>query len=246
MKQTIKNYNKEGIVQITVASERWYSKKVDGKDIFVPSVTWIAGKYPKGVQFYKWLAQKGWDEAEAIKQAAGDKGSKVHNALEDLLKGAVISMEAKYTNNTTGEPEELTLEEYECLLAFQDFYNEAKPKTLNTEFVTFSEQYNYAGTIDWLCEINGETWLIDFKTSQSIWTEYELQLSAYKKSLEAAGYQIDKVAILQLRYKLNKKHWKLTEIPDKFDLFLHARAIWEEEHGNEKPKVKDYPLTIKL
>ena len=33
----------------------------------------IAGHYPKGIAFYKWLAEKGWDESQALKSAAGDK-----------------------------------------------------------------------------------------------------------------------------------------------------------------------------
>jgi hypothetical protein len=51
----------------------------------VPSVTWISGFWPKGIGFYKWLADKGWDEAEAAKQAAGDKNEKsLTYALEKL------------------------------------------------------------------------------------------------------------------------------------------------------------------
>jgi hypothetical protein len=82
---------------------------------FVPSVIWIAGFHPKGVQFYKWLANQGWDESQAIKQTAGDKGSKVHAAVEDLIAGNTVSMEAKYLNHSTERDEPLSLEEYETL-----------------------------------------------------------------------------------------------------------------------------------
>jgi hypothetical protein len=47
---------------------------------YVPPVTWIAGHYPKRIAFYKWFAEKGWDESQALKSAAGDKGSKLHEA----------------------------------------------------------------------------------------------------------------------------------------------------------------------
>ena len=70
MKRIIKTVNEEKkIVQITVEDERWYSKPNPEKEeelIYVPSVTWIASYYPKGERFYKWLASKGWDEAEAL------------------------------------------------------------------------------------------------------------------------------------------------------------------------------------
>src|SRR4051794_35372068 len=85
MKKIIRETDeKNGIVQVTIADERWYIKEVEDpntklpKFLYVPSVTWIAGHYPKGTEFYKWLANKGWDESQAIKVAAGDKGSKVH------------------------------------------------------------------------------------------------------------------------------------------------------------------------
>jgi hypothetical protein len=61
---------------------------------YVPSVTWITGHYPKGVQFYKWLAEHGWDESQAIKQAAGDNGSKVHDAISAILRGEEVRIDS--------------------------------------------------------------------------------------------------------------------------------------------------------
>ena len=108
MKKLIRDVDeKRGIVQITTYDERWYAHEV--KDpitgiptvIFVPSVTWVAESYPKGIAFYKWLADKGWDEAEAIKEAAGDKGSKVHHAIEDLLAGREVLLDPGSTGAIT-------------------------------------------------------------------------------------------------------------------------------------------------
>ena len=90
---------KRGILQVTIADERWYVKETTNPatelpiHTFVPSVTWIAGHYPKGIGFYKWLADKGWDESQAIKSAAGDKGSKVHDAISAILRGEEVRIE---------------------------------------------------------------------------------------------------------------------------------------------------------
>jgi hypothetical protein len=227
----------KGIVQITTNDERWYQIK----DFFVPSVTWIAGHYPKGVQFYKWLAEKGWDESQAIKQAAGDKGSKVHNACEDILRGKTVKIDDKYLNRSTGEMEELSVEEYECLMSLVGWLNEVNPVIINGEYNVVNPEFGYAGTVDLKCKIGEEIWLVDFKTGQNIWPEYELQVSAYRH----ADPQIQKTAILQLGYKRNKNKYKFTEIEDKFPLFLAAKQIWQEECGNQSPSQKDYPLEIK-
>lgn len=239
MKKIIKEA-KNGIVQITVADERWYVR--DGR--FVPSVTWIAGHYPKGVAFYKWLADKGWDEAESIKQAAGDKGSKVHAAIEDLIKGKKVAMDAKYLNKSTGEMEELTLEEYDCLMSFVNWVKEVKPKFVHSEVVVFNEKEGYAGTIDCAAEIDGNLYIIDFKTGQTVWPEYELQLAAYGAAYEKPA----DLAVLQLGYKRNKAGWKFTEISGAqgYDLFLAAKKIWAREQEGVEPKKKDYPETLCL
>jgi len=236
MKVEIRETKEDGIIQITTLDERWYQK--DGK--FVPSVTWIAGYYPKGVGFYKWLADKGWDEAQAIKQAAGDKGSKVHKAVEALINGEKLSMDAKFTDSN-GEESELTVEEWECLMSFVEWWKEVKPEVISAEQVVFTDRY--AGTVDLVCKIGKETWLIDFKTGSEIWPEYELQVSAYQHALRG----IDKVGILQLNYKRNKtKKYKFTEIEDKFDLFESAIKIWANENEGVVPKQKDYPVSLSL
>jgi len=240
MKIQIKKVDeKRGIVQITTTDERWYQKG----DVFVPSVTWIAGFYPKGIPFYKWLAEKGWDEAEAIKSAAGDKGSKVHRAVEDIVAGKKVKMDDKYLNPSTQEMEELTPDEYECIYWFVDWINTVQPKIISNEVVVFNEKEGYAGTVDLVCEIKGRKFIVDVKTAQSLWPEYELQISAYKHaSQKPEDYNL---AILQIGYRRNSiKKWKFTEMEDKFDLFLSAKKIWANETNGIMPLQRDYPLIL--
>lgn len=271
MKKIIKEVDdKKGIVQVTIADERWYlrpSKDAAGMPIVqsVPSVTWIASKYPKGIEFYKWLADKGWDEAEAIKQAAGDKGTKVHKAIESIFEGKEVRIDSKYVNPSKGGEEELTLEECDAIVSFVKWRTDTEKdhniETILWEKVVFSQKYDYAGTVDYIVKLThretGEVtyWIIDFKTSQYIWKSHELQVSSYKQTIENGenevlhhGKQIDvtniKMAILQLGYRRNKNGYKFTQIDDRFDLFLIARKIWQEEHGDEKPTKKDYPIVL--
>lgn len=250
MDKIIRKVNAEkGIVQITTFDERWYARPNENKVTglpeydFVPSVTWIAGYYPKGIQFYKWLADKGWDEAEAIKQAAGDKGSKIHLAIADILSGKEVKMDAKYMSKKSGEEEPLTADEYEAVIWFIEWLKDENPEILAFEYVVWEDAYKYAGTIDLKCRMkDGFIWAVDIKSGQSIWKEYELQVSAYRH----ADLEVQKTAILQVNYKKNKiKKYKFTEIPDKFPLFLNARNTWKEENEGVVPSQKDYPLSLK-
>src|SRR3990167_41855 len=121
-----------GILQITAYDERWYARPALDETTglptyeFVPSVTWIAGHYPKGTGFFKWLATKVLDEAVAIRESAADKGSIVHQACADLIDGKTVALESTYADPSTGTPRGLAIEEYEALLSFRDWWATAR------------------------------------------------------------------------------------------------------------------------
>lgn len=265
---------KRGIVQVTVADERWYFKEskdeVTGnpKMLAVPSVTWIAGHYPKGLHFYKWLAEKGWDESQAIKQAAGDKGSKVHEAISAIFRGDEVRIDSKFINRSKSDvdtpyEEELTFEEVECIISFLDWRKSLESfEPIAWDITVFSEVGNYAGTVDLIARVNGELYIIDFKTSQYVWTEYELQVSAYRRAVENGENPIKiknpngtdttvlldvsnlKAAILQVGYKKNKAQFKFTEIENAFPMFLVAQQIWARETAGQSPRQVDLPIVL--
>jgi hypothetical protein len=229
------------IVQCTYEDERWYL--VEG--VYLPSVTWICDFYPKSIGFYKWLANKGWNEAEGLKEAAGNKGSKIHQAINKLLTGGTIAHNETLLNHDTGRNEEITVEEYEAVISFAAWFKATKPKSLEMEKTVYHPEKLYAGTMDYLCEIAGEKWLIDFKSSQNIYSSHHVQVSAYKKCIEAEHPDC-KLGILQIGYCRNKNKYKFNEIADCYDLFLASYKIWQSECAGIKPLQKDFPLTLTL
>ena len=286
MQKTIREVDQErGIVQITVADERWYMKpstsETSGIPTYkgVPSVTWKASYYPKGVGYYKWLGEHGWDESQALMREAGDKGSRVHLAVEKIIAGEEFRIDTKVADKSIGMELELSYDELVCVKSFCDWRAEMEQEylieTVRSETVVFSEKHDYAGTIDWIVRLTpkaegknplklaGPTiFVVDFKTSQQVWTSAEMQVSAYKKALESGenpikllndngtetGEMMDvtniRVAILQLGYKLNKKYFKFTEVDDCFDMFLVSSKIWEREVGKQEVKVVDFPIVL--
>ena len=97
---------KRKILQITAWDERWYMRaardRVTGLPTHVayPSVTWKASYWPNKF-LEEWRAKKGYDEAEEIKIAAGDKGSAVHLAIEMILGGEEFRHDTKVVDVQT-------------------------------------------------------------------------------------------------------------------------------------------------
>lgn len=261
MKKEIITLDKEKrTIQITTYDERWYTKEIKDEKTglpkfeFYPSVTWITGYYPKGIGFMKWLAQKGWDEAELAKEEAGAKGYKVHLGASALLKGLEVSMKDAFPPEYGKEPEPLKPDEYECLMTLANWIESSQVDPIVTEYVAFNEKEKYAGTIDLICRIGEQIYIIDFKISSQVWPEYELQLSAYshleieleKLGIKPEEWEKRKLAILQVGYNRNKNGWKFTEVKDQLDLFLAIKKTWQKECEGIKLQQKDYPLSLKI
>lgn len=245
MKREVRKINEDGtLVQVTTADERWYIEETEEGVTAFPSVTWITEHYPKGIGFYKWLAKHGWSESESLKESAGDRGHKVHQLIGELLKGKSVDIDGFVKNSETGLKEPISLEEYQALMAFSEWFKKTQPETVESELTVINREYGYAGTADYICKIDGETWLIDFKTGQNVWPSYELQLAAYAHALQK--YDIKHLAVLQIGYQRNKNRYKLTEVENQFELFLAVKQIWEKETKGQKPFKADYPVKLNL
>lgn len=245
-KEKIAKTSDAKVTQITLPDERYY--KVGDK--YLPSVTWILESYPKGIGFYKWLASEGWNEAITKKEAAGDRGSKVHNAIQDLLKGKEIKWGAKYWSELDGDYSPLTIEEWEALVAFTRFWEEKKPQLIATERVCWSEKEGFAGTLDALIVLGGKKTVIDFKTSSRIYTTYPLQVAAYFAALMEKKYEAQQTAILRIGTN-HKSGYELKvfmpeEIAVHFDQFKAVKAVWAIENKDKQPDLVEIPESLQI
>jgi hypothetical protein len=251
MKKEIRQVRDDGTCQITSVDERFYA--VPSKDPvtelpiyeYYPSASWVAGYYYQGKGLQEWLKKNGSD-ADQILLDAGSRGNHIHHAIEMIIAGEELSLDTPVFNGKEGESYDMTTDEWEAIKSFVDWNNEVKPKYILSEKNVISRQYRYAGTIDCLAEINGELYLIDFKTSKSVYTSHIIQVSSYKQALseEQPEYAGCKLAILQVGYAMNKKKWKWTEVDDKFALFQHTYAMWQEENPTAKPRQIDLPMKL--
>lgn len=115
---------------------------------------------------------------------------------------------------------------------FIKFLTEKRPRFIENEVTVWSDRYGYAGTADFIMEIDGKKLLADLKTGKSLHPEIGLQLSALAHAdfiVRVDGTQVpiprvDGLAGLHLR----PRSWKLVEVKESescFETFLAARDI---------------------
>ncbi len=262
MQKTIKVIDQEKrIVQVTTPNERWYTisstDKVTGlpKYEFFPSITTITSYWPKGEGFKKYLQSHTAEESETILATAGNRGNRIHFAIEAFIKGEEIRHDSEFSDSE-GNLAELTADEYRAIVKFSEWDAITKPEYIATERTVVSREYQYAGTLDCLAKIGGQVYLIDWKTGKGVYTSYFLQVAALKVAaledgLIPAGTDV-KTAILQVGMA-TKIGWKWTDVPDMtksgkpyFDMFRMTRAIWSEETSELYPRQIDLPLMVKM
>ena len=149
--------------QITLPDSRYYRRNGE----YYPSVTYVLGSYPKGKHFEDWLKKVGYS-ADWIVKKAGEEGNAVHLLIEKYFNDE----ELNYLDEK-GYPKMDPLV-WQMFLRFVDFWETYKPTLIETEVHLFSDELKIAGTCDCICEINGELWVIDFKTSNHLHTTYDL------------------------------------------------------------------------
>ena len=243
------DFNPE-LKQINFLDRRVYKR---GEGVYYPSVTTILQYMPKNKFFETWMKDVGHN-ADLIMRKAGKEGTQVHEAAEQLVEGKEVSWmddygRAKYSQVV-----------WEMILKFADFWKTHKPELISSEQFVWSDEHKFAGTADIVCKMNGEVWLIDIKTSNSIHKSYDLQLASYAKGLEESrGVKIERTGILWLKAQsrgpskqkkvIQGKGWKLLpidEIDKNFELFKLIYRLYELENPNTEPIYNSYPTTIKV
>ncbi len=240
----------QNLKRVNILDTRYYVRD----DKYYPSVTSILQYFPKNKFFDTWLKDVGHN-ADIIARKAADEGTQVHDAIERYLLGEKISW---MDDNGYSK---YSLEIWKMILKFHDFWSTYKPTLIESEIHLFSDKYIYAGTCDLVIEINGVKWLLDIKTSNSLYVSYDLQLSAYAQAWnELYEEKIDKIGILWLKSskrgedkkgeKIQGKGWEIYEperaIEDNLKLFEYIHELYKLEHPDVKPTSEHFPLAIQI
>jgi hypothetical protein len=240
-----------GVSTIKRGGSRFYIDPSDGA-IKVPGVTSVGGMLPKDYLTF-WAAKEAaeaavnnWDiVSELCKRdpkgaidylkgahrrksgAASDLGSAAHDLFERLARGESVNLRHVHVDV---KPH---------VRWFSEFLQEVQPEFLYLEETVWSDTYQYAGSFDAIAKVDGETVIIDWKTSKAVYDSVALQLSAYRYAdriiLAESGESVPVPemaggAALHVR----PEGWAFHPVKcdeEVFDTFKHLRGIfnWEAE-----------------
>jgi hypothetical protein len=157
--------------------------EIDG--IWYPRVTKIMEikAKPALYRFYGEVAN--YNAGQAIAQKSAEEGTKIHETVESLLldENPVIAPDIK-----------------PAIDAFLKFFerNDIKTRPDYIERRIVNYDHRYSGTLDALASIDGKFGVLDIKTSQAIYRDYNLQTSAYVAALQDEFQNLEARWILRI------------------------------------------------
>jgi len=156
------------------------------------------------------------------KEKAGDYGTKTHEIIAEIIADVIEKSEGRILSGNNPN---------QSVQNFLDWAIENKVKFLETEKMIYSEDLFIAGTVDFVCEIDGQVWIGDFKTTGSgIYAEHFYQTAGYQVMLEAMGLYPNITGHLILNLKENGEFLEKRSVSNEANkkIFLNCLEIYRQ------------------
>lgn len=227
----IKKYNNSTrLFRIDTNVGRCYTPDPMNEQAWKPSVTTLENVISKGAIFEKWIANfGGYDKVSEYVGRKADDGTLVHEYIEQLIKGDVISL-------PLDTPEHIK----KFILSFIEWWDNTEIIPVGTEIQLYHDDINFSGTADFICYIEGKLCMIDFKTGNEYPTTHQIQLSCYKELFDRIFPEdtIDHIYCLYVKSGWRKKPtFKLREY--KYDSTISGALnyLWMFNNRANKTKI---------
>lgn len=202
-------------------------KLADGTQ--VPGTTTITGILAKPA-LIKWannLGLRGIDSTK-YRDEAGVIGTLAHYLIQCHIQQTEPDLSGY-------APDQIDAAE-NAVISYYEWEAQHNPKPIHCEIPLVSEVYRYGGTIDLYAEIDGQYWLVDFKTGKALYPEMWYQVAAYEQLLLENDYPVDGVRILRIGRDENEgfEDQVLRERERDFCIFYHCLKVYELRRGGRR------------
>lgn len=193
---------------------------VDGEK--VPSVTTVLGRFKEAGGLIHWAWKLGTEgkDYKAVRDDAADAGTLAHEMIDAYIHQRPMTLEGD---------SDLVRSAQSAFEAYQNWEKNNGVRIGWTERPLTSTQYRFGGTPDAFGLIDNKPVLLDWKTSNNIYSDYLLQLAAYALLIEE-NYGIEVQGHYLCRFSKENADFSIHYYPDLTDarrMFLLLREAYE-------------------
>jgi len=191
----------------------------------LPSVTTVISKFKEsgGLIHWAWdLGMQGIDYRK-VRDDAANAGSLVHSLVEAEIRGKSVILPSDIDEETKQKVSN-------AYNAYSEWRDQTKLKPEHTEVSLTCDCHQTGGTLDTIL-VQGKRSLGDWKTSNSIYMDYLIQLAAYKHLWEVnhpdqpieGGFHLLRFS----KESADFTHHYWSELDQAWQAFEHMRALYD-------------------
>jgi len=201
----------------------------------IPGTTTIIGRFKESGGLIQWAYKSGREHERLVAQgktaprhlydvvqAAADAGTIAHDMIEADIIGQDFT--------TPDAPAEILAKAGNAFDQYRKWRRDSRIEIIATERSYVSEQYQFGGTVDGIgMDSDGQIVLLDWKTSNSVYADYLIQLAAYAILLQECapdwtpqGFHLLRVA----KESADFAHHYYGELDDARQSFLLMRELY--------------------
>lgn len=194
----------------------------------VPGVTTILGKFkdPGGLLHWAWQCGVDGIDYREKRDDAGDVGSIAHAWIEQDIQGYGVGLPI----DSDSPKHQLAAS---ALEAFRAWRRNVKLEIIATEWPLVSELHSFGGTLDALGLADRLVVLLDWKSSNRVYTEHVAQCAAYRQLVrENTKHVVNGAHLLRVGKELGdfSHHYIPPEALDMgWDRFLASKWLYETD-----------------
>jgi len=200
----------------------------------VPGTTTIIGRFKPSGGLIHWAWKLGMDgkDYREVRDSAADVGTLAHEMMELHIKGFPITQVK--TDGFTEEQVGLASEGYG---AFVEWWDATKITVQETETHLVSEKHRFGGTPDAIGMQGDVLCLLDWKTSRRTYSDFLVQVAAYRELSRENGRDVRKCHLLRVGKEDGSFHhhyWPEQVLDRAWSVFRHMRWLYDELKVLEK------------
>lgn len=207
----------------------------------VPSVTTIIGRFKDSGNLTKWAYRQG-REHEALRAAGKPAPHDLYEVVNaaalagtiahDLIERRILTGERGegWPSSADNAAPEVKVRAKNAYEQFEKWLAQTKIEIIETEKGGVSEEFQFGGTYDALGrEPDGTFVLIDWKTSNAVYSDYLVQLAAYARLVkETSGRDVKGFHLLRVaKESADFAHHQWADLDEGWEAFKHMRALYD-------------------
>ena len=191
----------------------------------IPGVTTIISRFKESGGLLHWAFKQGQSGAPSL-YTERDKAAEAGTLAHDMIEANILGIE----RNLSAEPG-IMAKAHNAFQQFIEWRDQTKIEIVATEKSYVSEKHQFGGTVDAIGkDTKGRIVLVDWKTSNAVYTDMLIQLAAYALLLEecAPEYKPEGFHLLRVaKESADFAHHFYGELEDAKKQFLLFRDAYD-------------------